>query len=549
MLLYELLAGTPPFHSDELKKAGLLEMLRVIREEEPPRPSTKLSTANKFAEHLRRSRHGAEEAAGLLRNELDWIVMKALEKDRARRYETVNGFAADVQRYLAGEAVQAHPPSAAYRLRKFARKNRVALTTAAAFAALLFAAVVVSSWLAVKARRAEAAAEEKRKEAEENALRADYNAGLANSNAGLAAGALLGANEWRVDAEQTALSLQVDIALTELKQDHRIGLLRLCRTRKEVAERLEQFKKLNTMTPADELVQPTQDLRDIRHGGGPRQGSGVRPAAAADHPRRASGCIRLAQPGQPDAAHVRRGFHRPTLGTRTARQIAILRKGDERVVNCGFSPDGRTVFTDDQKSVARFWDAPSGRFRAATEARPNRYDLPSNILPNNPDRSARSALLLNAGAALISGGRLITRSLDAIKQDEFTPYSRKGPLELWDMATGRLVARLDAPGRDIDSFQFLGERWVTTLEGGSTVLVFSAEDGRLLARLNHPAGEDIEQVDVGPSGRKVATLAWVGPDHSGVSFALRVWDTETWRAEPVTTPHCQPGVAFPILDG
>ena len=99
-------------------------MLRVVREEEPPRPSTKLSTADALP--TLSANRGTEPAklAGLLRNELDWVVMKALEKDRTRRYETANGFAADVQRYLAGEAVQAHPPSAAYRLRKFVRRNR-----------------------------------------------------------------------------------------------------------------------------------------------------------------------------------------------------------------------------------------------------------------------------------------------------------------------------------------------------------------------------------------------------------------------------------------
>ena len=100
-------------------------MLRVIREEEPPRPSTRLSTAEAAAddrgEPRRRSR---ARLTGLVRGELDWIVMKALEKDRARRYETANGFAADVQRYLADEPVQACPPSAGYRLRKFVRRNK-----------------------------------------------------------------------------------------------------------------------------------------------------------------------------------------------------------------------------------------------------------------------------------------------------------------------------------------------------------------------------------------------------------------------------------------
>src|SRR5207302_2384302 len=85
VLLYELLAGSPPFHSDDLKKAGLLEMLRVVREDEPPRPSTKVSTANKLPSISADRGTEPKKLTGLLRNELDWIVMKALEKDRARR--------------------------------------------------------------------------------------------------------------------------------------------------------------------------------------------------------------------------------------------------------------------------------------------------------------------------------------------------------------------------------------------------------------------------------------------------------------------------------
>ena len=124
VLLYELLAGSPPFSRKELEKAGMLEMLRVIREQEPSKPSTKLSTADGLPTLA--ANRGTEPAklTKLVRGELDWIVMKALEKDRNRRYETANGFAMDVQRYLADEPVQACPPSAGYRLRKFARRNK-----------------------------------------------------------------------------------------------------------------------------------------------------------------------------------------------------------------------------------------------------------------------------------------------------------------------------------------------------------------------------------------------------------------------------------------
>jgi tetratricopeptide (TPR) repeat protein len=130
VLLYELLTGSPPFSRKELENAGMLEMLRVIREDEPSKPSTKLSTAEGLPTLA--ANRGTEPAklAKLVRGELDWIVMKALEKDRNRRYETANGFAMDVQRYLADEPVQACPPSAAYRLRKFVRRNKFNLATA-----------------------------------------------------------------------------------------------------------------------------------------------------------------------------------------------------------------------------------------------------------------------------------------------------------------------------------------------------------------------------------------------------------------------------------
>src|SRR5262249_19623707 len=124
VLLYELLTGSTPFSRQEMEKGGVLEMLRVIREQEPTRPSTKLSTAEGLPTLA--ANRGTEPAklTRMVRGELDWIVMKALEKDRSRRYETANGFAMDVQRYLADEPVLACPPSAGYRLRKFVRRNR-----------------------------------------------------------------------------------------------------------------------------------------------------------------------------------------------------------------------------------------------------------------------------------------------------------------------------------------------------------------------------------------------------------------------------------------
>src|SRR6185312_15126447 len=148
VVLYELLTGSPPFTRKELENAGVLEMLRIIREEEPSKPSTKLSTAEGLPTLA--ANRGTEPAklTRMVRGELDWIVMKALEKDRNRRYETANGLAVDVQRYLNDETVQACPPSAGYRLRKFARRNRRMLVTATLVGAMLLVLAGSFGWMA-----------------------------------------------------------------------------------------------------------------------------------------------------------------------------------------------------------------------------------------------------------------------------------------------------------------------------------------------------------------------------------------------------------------
>ena len=136
------------------------EILRIIREEDPPKPSTRLSDAEGLVTFDLRNRHTEpSKLTKLVRGELDWIVMKALEKDRNRRYEAANGFAMDVLRYLNDEQVQACPPSAAYRFGKFARRNRVALSTTALVFATLVLGICISIWQAIRAIQAEDLAE------------------------------------------------------------------------------------------------------------------------------------------------------------------------------------------------------------------------------------------------------------------------------------------------------------------------------------------------------------------------------------------------------
>ncbi len=142
VVLYELLTGSTPLTHKRLREAAFSEILRLIKEEEPPRPSTRLSESGAALASISAQRHmEPARLTKLVRGELDWIVMKTLEKDRNRRYETANGFAADVQRYLNDEPVQACPPSTWYRFRKFARRNRAVLVTASALAVAVLLAV------------------------------------------------------------------------------------------------------------------------------------------------------------------------------------------------------------------------------------------------------------------------------------------------------------------------------------------------------------------------------------------------------------------------
>jgi hypothetical protein len=216
---------------------------------------------------------------------------------------------------------------------------------------------------------------------------------------------------------------------------------------------------------------------------------------------------------------------------RTARQIALLRKGDERVVNCGFSPDGRTVFTDDKTSVARFWDVPGRKLLAQTEPRLNRYDVsawpPPVVAGSPPWQEWKWEWPGPRVTSELGDRRLLSQSWrqQELKYENGGVKIVKmalGPCELWDTATGHLVARLEAA-----SHGFLAGDKVAVYESPSVVRVYSANDGRLLARLDHPDPGPgwVREVVANPSGSRIVTVFGA---NAGKKI-LRVWDTASWR--------------------
>ena len=162
VMLYELLTGSPPIDARQFQRGAVLEMLRMVREVDPPRPSTKRSTAEALPNIAANRNIEPARLAKLLQGELDWVVMKALEKDCTRRYETANGFARDIQRYLADEVVEARPASRGYRLKKFVKRNKGQVIAASLVFLTLVGGIIGTSLGMASARRAQKAEADQR---------------------------------------------------------------------------------------------------------------------------------------------------------------------------------------------------------------------------------------------------------------------------------------------------------------------------------------------------------------------------------------------------
>ncbi len=191
VLLYELLTGSTPFDSERLQSAGFDELRRIIREEEPPRPSMRLTTRGQALSTVSAKRKiEPRKLSALVRGDLDWIVMKAIDKDRGRRYETAAAVAADLERFLREEPIEARPPSALYRFHKLTRRHRVAITTVSIVAAALVLGTAISVWQAARA----VAERDEKVYALKDAVRARNEADRARKNVEEFAERLKGAN-------------------------------------------------------------------------------------------------------------------------------------------------------------------------------------------------------------------------------------------------------------------------------------------------------------------------------------------------------------------
>ena len=353
VILYELLVGSPPIEAKQLRRGAILEQLRMVREVEPPKPSTKLSTTDALANIAANRNLDPAQLKRAVQGDLDWIVMKALEKDRTRRYDTANGFAADVLRHLSYEPVLAAPPSRSYRLRKFVRKNRGAVVATSLVFLVLLIGIAGTTWGLIRAdkRRAEAddarLAEAKRVRERDEAL-GERDTALGEARASLA-------REFQRVTERDLALFKRDEAIKDAKDrgdelKYRLGVSNLVLASNAydngdlalAAERLEKV-------PLEQRGWEWHYRNRLVRGG---------LFTLSGHTDQV-----LSVSFSSDGARIVTGSWDRTAQVWDARSgtpLLELKGHTSGVLSVSFSPDGTRIVTGDWDGTATLWDARTG---------------------------------------------------------------------------------------------------------------------------------------------------------------------------------------------
>jgi WD40 repeat protein/serine/threonine protein kinase len=530
VLLYELLTGTTPFDKERLRQSAYEEILRIIREEEPPKPSTRLSHSGEALATIS-ARRGTEPAkmSQLLRGELDWIVMKALEKDRTRRYDTANGLARDLQHYLADEPVEACPPTTGYKLRKFARKNKKLLATAAAFAALLLLGIAASVWQAVRATQAEAVALAHEQQANESAVQAQEKEREASHQRDEAQ---------RQRDEVRALNDQLqrilyasDMNLAQHAWDAGGAALVRNLVERHIPKagqtdlRDFEWHYLNRLCHAELLtLRHTDPVLSV--------------AFSPDGKRVASGSFVPGKGGDVKVWDAQTGAE--LLGFRAYTS-------DLGVRSLAFSPDGKRLAAANEgpRNPVKVRDAQTGQellsipgFRSVAFS-PDGKRLASGGLKGTMvwDAQTGKEILPLKGSGICSS---VAFSPDGkrIASGSASPGVHGADVNVWDAQTGQQLLSLKGHSDEIRSVVFSpdGKRLASASEN-YTAIVWDAQTGQELLCLKQAAG-GVSRVAFSPDGKRLA----------GASFdnTVKVWDAQTGQKLLTFKGHTNEvlGVAF-----
>jgi WD40 repeat protein/serine/threonine protein kinase len=370
VLLYELLTGTTPFERETLAKAALDEMRRIIRESDPPKPSTRLLTMGAELTEVAKHRHIEPAALSrLVRGDLDWIVMKCLEKNRQRRYETPDALSQDLSRHLDNSPVMASPPSVSYLFLKFVRRHRAGVSVAAALAFTVLCGTGVSVWQAVRASRQAEIAESRRRDAEASQLaaadaqnRAEHSAKEVSHQLAreyvdkgvrqLEAGDPFGSLVWFTEA------LRLDNGDSAAEAIHRLrigAVLEQCPKVLQVFLHKGGVISLEFSPDGQRLVTAGADRTarawDLKTG------------ALLGHPMEHTDAV-VSASFSPDGRRIVTSSFDHTArvwDANTGAPVTLPLQHDSNVLSAAFNANGRRVVTASMDSTARVWDATTGQ--------------------------------------------------------------------------------------------------------------------------------------------------------------------------------------------
>ena len=536
VLLYELLTCSTPFPEKRLRSLGYGEMQRVIVDEEPERPSTRLSTMANEQKTVVAKNHGEELAAlsKLLRGDLDWVVMRCLEKDRRRRYDTPNELVADIERHLKNEPVIARPPTAIYRFQKMVRRNKLAFAAGAAIAAVLVLGVVVSTWQAVRATQAKREAVDQRRTAVEQQTNAE------------AAKAREAEQRSKADAEKITAERHLYVANMHLAQQaweqNNLGRLRqLLEVTQESPNRGFEWHywQRQTHLPLRTLRGHFEDVTSVAFStngqwivtGSWDQTAKLWEAASGREVRKFEGhtapiwCVAFS----PDGQWIVTGSWDQTARLWEVASTRELRKFEGHsapIRSVAFSPDGQRIVTGSWDQTARVWDVATGR-PLLTLAGTN-----GNVgsVAFSPDGQRIVTGLGDSTAKVweaVSGRELLTLKHEhQVRSVAFSPDGQRivtgsddPSAKVWDAATGKPQLTLKGHSAEIYSVAFSpdGLRIVTAGADNTAKVWDAAKGGELLTLKGHNAA--IWSVAFSPDGQRIVTGSW--------DQTAKVWEVVT----------------------